>query len=364
MPPSPFSAPMPYQPKIVEFPRTVPALGQVDWRGGVLLRSTNWLGDMLMTLPAAWQLKGFLPAGVPLWVAAPAGLAPLWQAAPWVDGVIPFDGKRMDAQTRQQVRKHDFGLGVVFPNSFGSAWDLWRCAIPRRLGRAGAFRGWMLTDSIPRWKPHEGEGKWHQLSWYLELVGTLGKVALSPQCPPLAVHPAPAQALGMEKGKGWVAMAPGAAYGPAKQWPEECFVQVARALLKENCRVVVVGAPKEAALTARIAAGAPGALDLGGKTPLPALMSVLAQADAVLANDSGSMHLAAALGTPGVAIFASTDPVATGPLGAPWELQVAQVDCRPCLQRQCPWAGARQYLCMKSLPPEPVLESLRHLLKR
>ncbi len=353
---------MPYQPKIVGFSRSLPSLGTVDWRGGVLLRSTNWLGDMLMTLPAVWQLKELLPPGVPLWVAAPASLAPLWQAAPWIDGVIPFAGKRMDPQARAQVRSHDFGLGIVFPNSFGSAWDLWRCGIPRRLGRGGAFRGWMLTDAIPRWKPHEGEGKWHQLSWYLELVSVLGEVRLSPQCPPLVVSPELARELGVTKEEPWVVMAPGAAYGPAKQWPEQHFAYVARALQKDGCRVALVGTPREAPLTARIAAEAPGCLDLGGKTPLPALMSVLSQARAVLANDSGSMHLAAALGTPGVGIFASTDPVATGPLGAPWELQIAQVDCRPCLQRQCPWAGARQYLCMQHLPPEPVQERLHQLL--
>jgi heptosyltransferase II len=357
---------MPFTPHITAFPRAIPTLKDVDWRNGVLLRSTNWLGDLLMTLPASWQLKTLLPQGTPLCVAAPQGLAPLWKAAPWVDDVIPFPGKRMDSQTRKAVRARDFGLGVVFPNSFGSAWDLWRCGLPRILGRGGNLRSWMLTDALPRWHAHEGEGQFHQLSWYLELVSALGPVKLSAECPPLRVSAEPAAQIGIHKGAGekWVALAPGAAYGPAKQWPPECYDFVAADLLKNGYKVVLVGSQKEAKLTASIAKRAPGALDLGGKTPLDALMSVLQQVDAVVANDSGSMHLAAALGTPGVALFASTDPIATGPLGAPWELLVADVSCRPCLQRQCPWVGARKYLCMYKLPPQDALKALYALLQR
>ncbi|MCQ2402442.1 MAG: lipopolysaccharide heptosyltransferase II [Lentisphaeria bacterium] len=349
---------MSYQPNVISFERPVKSLGKVDWRGGVILRSTNWLGDLLMTLPATWQLKKALPVDVPLWVASPAGLAPLWQAASWVDGVIPFTGKRLDEAARVEVRRQDFGLGIVLPNSFGSAMDFWRCGIPRRLGRCGNLRGLLLTDRIPQWRAHEGEGAWHQLSWYLELMRPVGAVECSAECPKLDVDDALAAEHGIVKGAGWVALAPGAAYGPAKQWPEMNYAVVAREVLKRGGKVVLVGTEKEGSLTSMIAQEAPGALDLAGKTKLPALMSVLANVDAVVANDSGSMHLAAAVGTPGVGIFASTDPIATGPLGAPWELEVADVDCRPCLQRICPWAGSRQYQCMRCLTPERILASL------
>lgn len=353
---------MPYEPKIIRFERECKALGKVDWRGGVILRSTNWLGDILMTLPATWQLRCVLPVDVPLWVAAPEGLAPLWKAASWIDGVIPFQGKRLDAAARAVVREHDFGLGVILPNSFGSAMDFWKCGIPRRLGRGGNFRGWMLTDKIPQWHHHEGEGEWHQLSWYLELMSPVGNVEYTAQCPALEVDTDAAANFGIVKGGGWVVMAPGAAFGPAKQWPEDNYAAVARHVIERGGRVAVVGTQKEGVLAERIVSQAPGALNLAGKTKLPQLMSVLANADAMVANDSGSMHLAAALGTSGVGIFASTDPVATGPLGASWELVVSTVDCRPCLQRKCPWAGARGYMCMQSLTVEKVLDALKVIL--
>lgn len=353
---------MPYKPEVIRFDYAAPSLGGVDWRGGVVLRSTNWLGDILMTLPATWQLRRVLPKGVPLWAAAPAGLAPLWTAAPWIDGVIPFSGKRMASDERNILREKDFGFGVVLPNSFGSALDFYRAGIPRRLGRRGNFRGWMLTDAIPQWHRHEGEGKWHQLSWYLDLMRPFGAIDFTADSPSLRVDGAYAESLGIRRGAGFVALAPGAAYGPAKQWPSENFIRVAEALLKRGRRIVLVGARSEAGITSEIASSASGCLDLGGRTTLPELMSVLANVDAAVANDSGAMHLAAALGTRGVGIFASTDPVATGPLGAPWELRIADVDCRPCLQRECPWAGYRKYKCMRALPPEGVIESLDALL--
>ncbi len=349
---------MPYQPKIISFDHPVKPLGEIDWRNGVLIRSTNWLGDILMTLPATWQLKNALPKDTPLWACAPAGLAPLWSAAPWIDGVIPFQGKRLDDDARQTVKSHDFGLGVVLPNSFGSAMDFWKCGIPRRLGRGGNFRGWMLTDRLPQWHHHEGEGQWHQLSWYLDLMRPVGAIQFTAECPSLRVDDALAAEFGITKGGGWVALAPGAAYGPAKQWPEENYAEVAKHVLQTSGKVVLVGTEKENALCSRIAQVAPGALNLAGKTKLPGLMSVLANADAVVANDSGSMHLAAAVGTKGVALFASTDNIATGPLGAPWEIMTADVDCRPCLQRVCPWEGYHKYLCMAKLPASKAVELL------
>lgn len=352
---------MPYEPKIIQFERKSGSLGEVDWRGGVVLRSTNWLGDILMTLPATWQLRCALPVDVPLWVAAPQGLAPLWSAVSWVDGVISFQGKRLDAAARQAIKAQNFGLGIVFPNSFGSAMDFWRCGIPRRLGRGGNLRWWMLTDCIPQWRRHDGEGEWHQLSWYLDLVGAVGKIEYTAECPKLEVDDGPAGLFGIKKGDGWVALAPGAAYGPAKQWPEEYYGAVARYVISKGGHVVIVGTQKENGLASRIVSQASGALNLAGKTKLPELMSVLANVDSMVANDSGSMHLAAALGTSGVGIFASTDPVATGPLGAPWELVVADVDCRPCLQRKCPWAGARSYKCMQDLTVDKVIDALKKL---
>jgi heptosyltransferase II len=353
-----------YAPNIIDFGRRIRPLRAFNWDHGVLLRSTNWLGDLVMTLPASYQLKQLLPVEVPLRVLCKKGLAPIWQAAPWIDGVVPMAGNHISAEEASFVRGEHYGVGVVFPNSFGSAWDIWRCGIPQRIGRRGRFRWPLLTDTIPAWPRGENEGRCHQLSYYLELVRLFGEVQFNADCPSLRVDDAYAASQNISRESGWIALAPGAAYGPAKQWPVENFIAVAEACMRRLGRkIVVVGAAKEAPLGAQIAAAVPGVLDLTGKTSLPQLMSVLANCALVGANDSGTMHLAAALGTRGVGLFASTDPIATGPLGAPWDLEIAEVECRPCLKRECPFAegDTRRYACMAQLPAERVLRVIEQM---
>lgn len=348
-----------YSPEIVDFGRMIPALAPADFRNGVLLRSTNWLGDIVMTLPATWQLRRLLPSGVPLHVLCRGSLAPVWQAAPWIDGIIAMQGSHLTSSECAAVRHHNFGLGVVMPNSFGSAWDLFRCRLPIRIGRAGNLRSWLLTCRLPAWRRGEGEGRWHQLSYYLELMRPFGTPQFTAECPPLRVAPDFAAGHHITKGGGWIALAPGAAFGPAKQWPLENYIAVARHCQNRGMRVVVIGAGREMPLGEAIVRAVPGTLDLTGRTSLPELMSILANVGQVVANDSGTMHLAAALGTPGTALFASTDPAATGPIGAPWQLIVANVPCRPCLQRSCPLSGGEHYRCMRELPASAVLDCLK-----
>ena len=136
---------------------------------------------------------------------------------------------------------------------------------------------------------------------------------------------------------------------------------VARDYIDRGGKVVLVGTPRESPLATEICRIAPKVLNLLGKTNLPELMSILHNVDRVVANDSGPMHLAAGLGTRGVALFASTDPVATGPLGTAWELLVSTAECRPCFQRECPWAGVIRYRCMRELTPQNVLDVLGNM---
>ena len=352
-----------FQPLLLELGaprRPVPAA--IDWRNGLLLRSTNWLGDCLMTLPAAWQLRQLMPADTRLYVLTPAFLAPLWSACSWVDGVISMAGKRISAEEIAQVKALNLGVGVIFPNSFGSALDHWRCSLPLRVGRGGRFRSWLLTHAQREWPRGENVGRCHQLSYYLELVSAFGPVRLDSACPHLEVKPGVAKTLGVD-GPGWLALAPGAAYGPAKQWPMESFRELAAWQHKRGGRVLLVGTGKEAAVAAAVAEAAPGAVNLAGKTSLAELMAVLAAAEAVVANDSGAMHLAAALGTPGVGIFGSTDPIGTGPLGAPWQLVLASVPCRPCFRRECPLSAPDEpYRCLHSIKPTEVIGALEAVL--
>lgn len=331
----------------------------LHWGNGLLLRSTNWLGDALMTLPAAYQASRLLPEACGFFVLCPSFLVPLWRACPWVDIVVGMTERRITSHEVVSARELCAGVGLVFPNSFGSALDIWKCGTPARVGRRGRLRTPLLTHKLPEWPRTRGAAAFHQLSYYLELVASLGDVAFTTEYPALNVEREPAERLGV-RGGGWLALAPGAAYGPAKQWPAEHFLAVAKWHAGRGGHLVLVGTAKEKAVAAWLAERVPGTLDLTGQTSLAELMSVLASVRCVLANDSGAMHLAAALGTRGVAVFGSTDPVATGPIGAPWRILASSAPCRPCFRRECPLAEGA-YKCLKGITPEEVQQELEAL---
>ena len=351
---------MPYTPQIPEIPFREPF--HLQWKNGLLLRSTNWLGDALMTLPAAWQASRALPKACGFFVMCPAFLAPLWSACPWVDAVVPMKGRRVSSDERQAVRRLYPGVALVFPNSLGSALDVCRCGISQKVGRSGRFRGWLLTQRLPEWpRTRGGRADRHQLFYYLELVSSIVKLEPGISYPALKVDLQLAADFGIS-GSGWLALAPGAAYGPAKQWPSGHFLELAKRQAAAGWKIAFVGTGKEAPVTAELSSQIPGSIDLAGRTNLAQLMSVLAAADYVIANDSGAMHLAAALGTPGVAVFGSTDPVATGPIGAPWHLLESGKECSPCFKRTCPLQEGA-YSCLNEITPQQVISELELLIR-
>jgi heptosyltransferase-2 len=337
----------------------------LPWRNGLLVRATNWLGDALMTLPAVYRLSRFVPDPCGVFVLCPAALQALWEAAPWVSKVIAMGGKRCSAAERSLVRGLRPGVAVVLPNSFGSAWDVFLEGIPVRVGRSGRGRGWLLTHRLPEWPRHRGPSDCHQLSRYLELAAVFGASEWSAECPPLRIAGADALAAkaGVDAGRGpWLALAPGAAYGPAKQWPVERFAVVARWWRDRGGRVAVVGTAKERAAGEAIRSDLPEALNLAGQTSLRELMAVLSVCGLAVTNDSGAMHLGAAVGCQGVAVFGSTDSVATGPIGGRWVLLADPPDCAPCLKRDCDRAD-QPYECLLRIEPGAVIEALGALLQ-
>ena len=339
----------------------------VSWRNGVVIRSPNWLGDVMMALPAVYQIKQQIPFPCGLFVVCPAGLAPLWECLPWVNRVIPFTGARVTGQAAFLVRSLSAGVGVVLPNSFGSALDLYRRRIPMRVGRRGRGRSLLLTHTLPALPQARKHGTYHQAYDYLELLSLLGPVSTDLRYPPPLVPKAAeiAAKLGMAPtadGPGWLILAPGAAYGPAKQWPVRHFRAVAEWWVKQGGRVTTVGAVREEADCAAVSTGLAGSLNLAGKTSLRELIAVLQNARLVIANDSGVMHLAAGLGKPGVALFGCTNPVATGPVGGTWVVLHEKMACSPCFQRSCRHTGAN---CrgLQQLAPETACAALEYLLK-
>lgn len=368
-PPPP--AGVPYQPVLRHAPSggaCQPPLdpARLDWRDGVVVRGTNWLGDLLMSLPATWQLRRLLPAGLPLTVLTPAALASLWQACPWVDRVLPFTGRRVEGAPARAVRALGAGVAVVLPNSFGAALDLWRKGIPVRIGRRGRWRAPLLTHGLPPLRHTMHVGQYHQLAETLEVVSVLGQIEWSAEHPPLRVAPAEGVLAGLglpaAAARGLLAIAPGAAFGPAKQWPVEHFRAVAQWWLARGGAVVALGTRTERAVAEAAVGGLERAWNLAGRTTLQELMSLLRGCRAAVANDSGLMHLAAALGLPGVALYGCTDPVGTGPVGpGTWRVLLNGGPCAPCFLPRCPQTGGA---CrgLQSLPPERACAALAALV--
>lgn len=378
------AAPALYRPALGEPPAGPPllTLGDLDLRGGLLLRSTNWLGDALMSLPAAWQLKRLLPPGRALAILCPDKLSALWEAVPWVDRVIGFSGRglslagrplaltkgRLGAADLAAVRAFDPGAGIVFPNSFGAAWDLAWARVPNRIGRTGRGRLLLLDWRLPAWRRVPGQDRCHQARHYLEIAAACGPIQWRADYPTLEPRLTGERLqtlralLGQKPGEILV-LAPGAAYGPAKQWPVANFARVAQWWAERHGLVVTVGEPREKAAAATVIADCRRGLNLAGKTNLTELCWLLRQARACVANDSGAMHLAAALGVPGVALFGSTDPVSTGPLGASWIVARQAPPCSPCLKRRCPRED-RPYECLTGIAAGAVIHSLQELRER
>ena len=282
----------------------------------VLVVSPTWLGDSIMTMPAILALHQ--QAG-PLWVTvlAKPAVAPLWRMCPVVDEVLVLKaGIRGTLDAVKLVKAGNYDFAYVVPNSFRSAFIPFLAAVPGRRGFDGHQRRWMLTESIGA----EGLGKAHQsdeafLLFGLEPVTKMVDPLLRPSeqdC--LAVL----RRLSLPHGevKPRVAIFPGAARGVSKCWPEDRFAEVGRRLVENGCRVLLLGAASDRESCGRIAGQiGSGAVSMAGETTLAELAALLSLSRVAVANDSGGMHLAAAVGTKVVALYGATDPAITGPLG-------------------------------------------------
>jgi heptosyltransferase-2 len=336
----------------------VPA--SLNLAGPLVVRSPNWLGDAVMALPAVRNLKTFLGAE-PLAVATPEKLAALWRACPFVDRVIALPNPKNIGAVARQLREGNFAATVLLPNSLRAALEAWRAGIPHRIGYARGGRGLFLTRTVP--VPKRDPVRLHQKYYYLDLAVAVG--APADESLPELRRAVTEQKEANEKSNLPVpilptagAICPGAEYGAAKRWPLESFVAVGQALAGRGLPLVILGAKGDAALAAQLAEKLPGARNRAGETTLEEFMAELAGARLVISNDSGAMHLASALGVPTLAIFGSTEPALTGPLGTRTEILRHHVPCSPCFLRDCPL----DFACMTSITPERVLAAAESLL--
>jgi heptosyltransferase-2 len=328
----------------------------------------NWLGDAVMALPAIADLRRHY-SSAHLTIAARPSVAPVFSMVEGIDAVVTLPGGgglRAITGWRDDVRAlsgGSFDTAVLLPNSFATALVASQSGIRERWGYAADARASLLTRAIP--KPHEAL---HQRAYYQALTTALGIEA----GPPFAtVTPDAGKArqllrdIGLDIDEPFVVFAPGAAYGRAKQWLPQRFAELAHAIINDRgWSVLMVGAKVDRSTCEDIARRLPNTgtrinrlIDFSGKSDLPTLAGILAQAHAVVSNDSGAMHLAGAVGVKTIAIFGPTNEHSTAPLSAgpqaPAPIVVTDaVFCRPCMLRECPI----DHRCMRRISADDVLK--------
>ena len=339
--------------------------------GHVLVKEVNWLGDLVISLPALRSVRAAFESSK-LAVLVRSELAGFFDGMGWLDEVIPYElsagvrGWRDRLKIVSEIRARKFDLAILFPDSFASA--LWAslAGVPRRAGYSADARSFMLTH---RAAPATDALQGHQAHYWLGMLrDTLG------------IAPVPdGQHYRLEIGgdnlkrmRAWlasrrvhpdaslVAVAPAAAYGPAKEWPLVRHAALIDLLAERfGAETVLIGAFAERERCQQVAVTCKaGAIIGAGETNIGELIALLSLCDGFAGNDSGAMHLAAALGIPTVGIFGSTNPLRTGPTGPKAAFIYHRIECSPCLDRSCRFG---HYECLKRISVDEVARSLAEL---
>lgn len=330
----------------------------------ILVVGPSWVGDMVMASVLFQLLRARQPQAR-IDVLAPGWSLPLLARMPEVNQGIemPVGHGRLGLRTRWQLARSlrgRYDQAIVLPGSLKSALVPWLAGIARRTGYRGEQRYGLLND-MRQLRPAE----------LPLMVQRYAGLALDVRAPVAADLPAELprprlrvdrarQAtlradLGLDARRPAVALLPGAEFGPSKQWPLAHYAAAARSLLALGHAVWVLGSPKDAEAGRLIAEQAPGTIDLCGRTRLEDAVDLLAAASGCISNDSGLMHVAAALDVPLVALFGSTSPEHTPPLSPAAQVLRLGLDCAPCFQRTCPLGHHR---CLRDISPAQVLAAL------
>jgi heptosyltransferase-2 len=339
--------------------------GKADAPQRVIVRAPNWLGDAVLALPSIAAVRRRYP-DAHLTVAGPAAVAAVFRettdARP--DEVLELPAKHRDIV--KVLRDGRFDLGILMPNSFQSAWDLRRAGVPERWGYPTSARRVLLTKRAIRKRPRQLS---HHADYFRVLVRGLGfevgdeAPRISSSTATRAKTDALLAQLRVPAGATLVGLAPGAAYGEAKQWPPDRAAALAAKLVRgRDATCVIVGAVHDRtaarAIETWLRANAPDAVsrvvDLTGKTSVTGLIGITERCLAFVSNDSGAMHVAAAMGRPVIAIFGPTDEKSTRPVGDGHVVLTANVFCRPCMLRDCPI----DHRCMKRIDVDRVFEAV------
>jgi heptosyltransferase-2 len=332
----------------------------------ILIRSPNWVGDAVMSLPAVSSVCGKVPDAEVVILAKP-WVGDLFRDHPRIRKVILYrspgvhEGVWGRWRLSRELKQGRFDLVLLLPNSLESALISFLAGIPRRAGYNTDGRGIFLTHRVPVNGRVKRE---HQVEYYLHLVRSLG-IETVERIPSLQVSQGrKAEAEGILKsvsgGSGpFVGISPGAQYGSAKEWFPEKFGELAlRISAVIGARLLILGSAGDRAAASRIGEIAGSTvIDLTGKTTLAQALALISRCRVFVTNDSGLMHAASALAVPLVAIFGSTDPRRTGPLGRHSRVVYRPLPCAPCLKTECP----RNRECMEAITVEEVFQEVKEL---
>lgn len=310
----------------------------------ILVRSSNWLGDAVMSVPAVRRIKRGRPDAY-LAVLTWSKLGDFWKSLPEVDEVISIEPRESVYRVAKKIRGR-FDAAILMPNSPRTGLEVWLAGVPRRVGYHRPWRDFLLNQFIRQ--PLAPRPISHQSNHYLYLAERIGADIDEP-LPPLA----PAEPEFNIGG-----LCPGAEYGPAKRWPH--FGDVAKRLSEEfGLHWLIFGTSEELSLGHELAKQlGSAATDLTGKTNLSELMQSLRRCRLLLTNDTGTMHLAAYLGVPTVSVFGSTEPGLTGPIGEGHIVLRHHVECSPCFLRECPL----DFRCMNAVTVAEVVAAASRML--
>ncbi len=335
----------------------------------ILVRATNWVGDAVMSLPALRALREEFPAAK-ISILAKPWVADLYGREPFCDEMIPYTAGDLQSKwaAGRALAPRRFDCAILLQNAFEAAAVAFAARIPERIGYARDGRSLLLTRAIP--VPRKGEIPPHERFYYLELLRRAGILDTLPASDSIRLEGAAAAkqtgaARFRELGLGGtvIGISPGAAYGPAKRWLPERFAETAIRLANEtNASVAIFGSKSERPLCAEVCAAVSASVavkNFAGETSLAEFIEFAAACRVYLTNDSGAMHIASALGVPTVAIFGATNHVTTGPTGPLARIVREDVECSPCLKRECPI----DHRCMTRVPAGRVAEIALELLK-
>jgi heptosyltransferase-2 len=325
-----------------------------------LVIAPSWIGDAVLSHPLLVRLKEADPSGT-IDVLAPPWVLPVYRRMPEVAGTIenPFGHGALQLGARRRFAKSlgTYERAFVLPNTFKSALIPWHAGIPVRTGFRGEMRFGLLNDV----RTLDKAALPLQVERYAALAEPKGEALRRPLPEPRlrvdeAARAKAVSRLSLDVSRPVAAFAPGAEYGPAKRWPASHFAELGRMLVARGEQVWLFGSSKDTPVAAEIAqAIGAHAVDLTGRTSLDEAIDLMSLATHVVSNDSGLMHIAAALDRPMAALFGSSSPEYTPPMSAKARVITLKLECSPCFQRECPLGHLN---CLVKIEPARVLEEI------